>query len=287
MKNKIFKYDFLIVGGGLIGALAAFALCKKNFNVLVIDVNKLVGLSNIGRTVQVQYEQAKFALDSEFEDLKTELIAEELRLSEIRPTTNVAEFRQLARDFDQRTTEVRESYVERKNNIENVLNVNRRKIFDASVPYLKQILNQTIKSVRDDMENLRFNTAIARITELNNEITKSNTETPREVAEVLIHLIAPLVPHIAEELWEMLGNESSIVYSPFPVPDPTYLISETVEIPIQVNGKFKSKITISAGCSSSDLRDAALADEKIAAIVSDKEIKKEIIVDGKLVNFVI
>jgi leucyl-tRNA synthetase len=152
---------------------------------------------------------------------------------------------------------------------------------------LKQILNQTIKSVRDDMENLRFNTAIARITELNNEITKSNTETPREVAEVLIHLIAPLVPHIAEELWEMLGNESSIVYSPFPVPDPTYLVSETVEIPIQVNGKLKSKITVSAGCSSSELRDAALADEKIASIVSDKEIRKEIIVDGKLVNFVI
>ena len=65
---------------------------------------------------------------------------------------------------------------------------------------LKQILNQTIKSVRDDMENLRFNTAIARITELNNELTKSNTETPREVAEVLVHLIAPLVPHIAEHI---------------------------------------------------------------------------------------
>ena len=152
---------------------------------------------------------------------------------------------------------------------------------------MKQILNQTIKSVRDDMENLRFNTAIARITELNNEITKSNTHTPREVAEVLIHLLAPLVPHIAEELWEMLGNDSSIVYSPFPVPDPTYLVSETVEIPIQINGKLKSKITVPTDFSSSDLRDAALADEKIALIVSDKEIRKEIIVDGKLVNFVI
>tara|TARA_B100001173_G_scaffold251966_1_gene223000 strand:- start:7 stop:546 length:540 start_codon:yes stop_codon:yes gene_type:complete len=117
------------------------------FNVLVIDVNKLVGLSDIGRTVQVQYEQAKSALDNEFEGLKTELIAEELRLSEIRKTTNVAEFRQLARDFDQRTTEVRDSYIERKNNIENVLNVNRRKIFEASVPYLKQILNQNNATV--------------------------------------------------------------------------------------------------------------------------------------------
>ena len=85
----------------------------------------------------------------------------------------------------------------------------------------------------------------------------------------------------------MLGNDSSIVYSPFPVPDPTYLISETVEIPIQINGKLKSKITVPSDLSSSDLRNAALADEKIASIISDTEIKKEIILDGKLVNFVI
>lgn len=152
---------------------------------------------------------------------------------------------------------------------------------------LKRLLHQTIHSVREDMENLRFNTAIARITELNNEITKSNTETPREVADALIHLIAPLVPHVAEELWEMLGNDTSIVYSPFPVPDPTFLVSETIEIPIQINGKLKSKITVPSDLSSSDLRNAALADEKIASIISDTEIKKEIIVDGKLVNFVI
>ena len=161
-------------------------------------------------------------------------------------------------------------------------------VTDSETPLeLKRILHQTIQSVREDMENLRFNTAIARITELNNEITKSNTETPREVADALIHLIAPLVPHVAEELWEMLGNDSSIVYSPFPVPDPTFLVSETVEIPIQINGKLKSKITVPSDLSSSDLRNAALADEKIASIISDTEIKKEIIVDGKLVNFVI
>ena len=161
-------------------------------------------------------------------------------------------------------------------------------VADKETPLeLKRLLHQTIHSVREDMEHLRFNTAIARITELNNEITKSNTETPREVADALIHLIAPLVPHVAEELWEMLGNDSSIVYSPFPLPDPTFLVSETVEIPIQINGKLKSKITVPSDLSSSDLRNAALADEKIASIISDTEIKKEIIVDGKLVNFVI
>ena len=117
------------------------------FNVLVIDVNKLVGLSNIGRAVQGKYERTKYELDNEFEFLKKELIAEELRLSKIRPKTSIAEFRQLAKDFDKRTTEVREAYIERKNHIENVLKVSRRKILEASVPYLKQILNQNNATV--------------------------------------------------------------------------------------------------------------------------------------------
>ncbi len=161
-------------------------------------------------------------------------------------------------------------------------------VTDEETPLeLKRVLNQTIESVRGDMEGLRFNTAIARITELNNEITKSSIETPREVAEVLAQLIAPLVPHIAEELWEMLGNDTSIVYSPFPVADPAYLVTESIEIPIQINGKLKSRISVPTDCSSSDLRDAALADEKISSIISNSEIKKEIIVEGRLVNFVI
>ena len=117
------------------------------FNVLVIDVNKLVGLSNIGRAVQGRYERAKYELDNEFEFLKKELIAEELRLSKIRPKTSIAEFRQLAKDFDQKTTEVREAYIERKNNIENLLKISRRKILEAAVPYLKQILNQNNATV--------------------------------------------------------------------------------------------------------------------------------------------
>ena len=161
-------------------------------------------------------------------------------------------------------------------------------VTDEETPLeLKRVLNQTIESVRGDMEGLRFNTAIARITELNNEITKSSIQTPREVAEVLAQLIAPLVPHIAEELWEMLGNDTSIVYSPFPVSDPAYLVTESIEIPIQINGKLKSRISVPTDCSSSDLRDAALADEKISSIISNSEIKKEIIVEGRLVNFVI
>ena len=158
---------------------------------------------------------------------------------------------------------------------------------DDTPPHLHRILNQTIQSVRDDMENLRFNTAIARITELNNELTKLSTGTPRKVAEVLVHLLSPLVPHIAEELWEMLGHEQSIVYRPFPDADPNFLIDELIEIPIQINGKLKSKVTVRSDCSSSQLIESALSDPKISSIIANKEIKKEIVIDGTLVNFVI
>tara|TARA_B100000953_G_scaffold259222_2_gene224169 strand:+ start:33 stop:1088 length:1056 start_codon:yes stop_codon:yes gene_type:complete len=152
---------------------------------------------------------------------------------------------------------------------------------------LKRILHQTIQSVRDDMENLRFNTAIARITELNNEITKLDSHTPRDIAEVLVHLLSPLVPHIAEELWEKLGHKNSIVYSQFPTAEPSFLVDELVEIPIQINGKLKSRIVVANDCSSTELKEIALLDPKISSILSGNQIKKEIIIEGKLVNFVI
>tara|TARA_B100001094_G_C17860199_1_gene637013 strand:- start:284 stop:697 length:414 start_codon:yes stop_codon:yes gene_type:complete len=137
------------------------------------------------------------------------------------------------------------------------------------------------------MENLRFNTAIARITELNNEITRLPEDTPREVAEKLVLLLSPLVPHIAEELWEMLGNNLSVVYADFPTADESFLTQDTIEIPIQINGKVKSKIVIAADTPKEELRDLAISNPKISSLISGKEIRKEIIVEGKLVNFVV
>ncbi|MEG3586634.1 MAG: leucine--tRNA ligase [Actinomycetota bacterium] len=152
---------------------------------------------------------------------------------------------------------------------------------------LRQLLHRTIQAVNDDMENLRFNTAIARITELNNEITKIPEDTPREVAETLVLLLSPLVPHIAEELWEKLGYETSVVYASFPQADTSLLLEESIEIPIQINGKVKSKITVPSGSTAETVREIALQDPKINSIISGKTIRKEIIIDGKLVNFVI
>ena len=152
---------------------------------------------------------------------------------------------------------------------------------------LNQLFHRTVKAVGEDMENLRFNTSIARITELNNELTKLSSPTPREVAEGLVLLLAPLVPHIAEELWEKIGNETSVVYADFPKADKDFLIEETIEIPIQINGKLRGKIVVPAELPAEKLRELALAEPKISELISGKQLKKEIIVEGKLVNFVV
>jgi len=152
---------------------------------------------------------------------------------------------------------------------------------------LNRLLHQTIDSVNNDMNNLRFNTAIARITELNNEITKLASPTPRAIAEPLVLLLAPLTPHIAEELWEKLGYETSVVYAKFPIPDEIFLVEEEVEIPIQINGKLKSKIKVDSNATDQILKGKALDDEKIQSLLGSNDPKKIIVISGKLVNIVL
>ena len=152
---------------------------------------------------------------------------------------------------------------------------------------LNRRLHATIKTVNEDMNELRFNTAIARITELNNELTKLDAPTPRSVAENLVLLLAPLTPHVSEELWEKLGHTETVVYQTFPIADQSLLTEDLVDIPIQVNGKVRSKIRIEADTSDDDLQAAALTDEKIKNFLQDKHPKKVIIISGKVVNVVI
>ena len=152
---------------------------------------------------------------------------------------------------------------------------------------LERMLHHTIASVTDAMEDLRFNSAIARITELNNELTRRGEPTPRPVADVLVRLLAPLVPHLAEELWEKLGHDETVVYAPFPQADPALLVAETIEVPVQVNGKVRSRITVDAAISNDDLQAAALADERIAQHTAGNDIRRVVTVPGKLVNIVV
>ncbi|HEX3816046.1 MAG TPA: leucine--tRNA ligase [Mycobacteriales bacterium] len=147
-------------------------------------------------------------------------------------------------------------------------------------------LHKTIASVRDGMLTLRFNTSIARITELSNHLTQL-TAVPREIAEPLVLLLAPLAPHIAEELWARLGHPESLAWHAFPVADPALLVEDTVEIAVQVNGKVRGTVQVAADASREDLEAAARADERIVPQLAGKTVRKVIAVPGRLVNFVV
>jgi leucyl-tRNA synthetase len=147
-------------------------------------------------------------------------------------------------------------------------------------------LHKAIDGVRQDFEGMRFNTAIAKITELNNHLTKSGAPVPRSVAEPLVLLIAPLAPHIAEELWRRLGHRDSVVHHPFPVADPQYVVDETVTCVVQVKGKVKARLEVSPSISEEELEKVALADEKVVAALGGAGIRKVIVRAPKLVNIV-
>jgi leucyl-tRNA synthetase len=152
---------------------------------------------------------------------------------------------------------------------------------------LRRLTHKTMASVRADMDALSFNTAIARITELNNALTKLDGPTPREVADPLVRMLSPLVPHLAEELWSRMGGTTSVIYAPFPEPDPALLVEDEVEVPVQIKGKVRSRITVAAGTDAAGLEAAALADPRIAELVAGATIRKVIAVPDKMINIVI
>jgi leucyl-tRNA synthetase len=150
-------------------------------------------------------------------------------------------------------------------------------------------LHKTIAGVRGDYAALRFNTVVAKLIELNNRITKvysSVSGTPRAVIEPLVKMVSPLTPHVAEELWLRLGHDGSIAHVPFPVANEDYLVEDTVEYPIQFNGKVRSRVVVSASASQDEVREAALGDDRVVAALEGKPPRKVIVVPGRLVNVV-
>ncbi|MFF8815122.1 leucine--tRNA ligase [Streptomyces pactum] len=146
-------------------------------------------------------------------------------------------------------------------------------------------LHKAIDGVRQDMAGLRFNTAIAKITELNNHVTKLRA-VPRPVAESLVLLIAPLAPHIAEELWRRLGHQDSVVHQDFPVADPAYVVDESVTCVVQVKGKVKARLEVPPSISDEKLEKLALGDPAVTAALGGAGIRKVIVRAPKLVNIV-
>ncbi|MFE1552400.1 leucine--tRNA ligase [Streptomyces sp. NPDC058718] len=147
-------------------------------------------------------------------------------------------------------------------------------------------LHKAIDGVAQDMAAMRFNTAIAKVTELNNHLTKTGGALSRPVAEQLVLLVAPLAPHIAEELWRRLGHTESVVHQGFPVADPAYVVDETVTCVVQIKGKVKARLEVSPSITDAELEALALADPHVVGALGGAEIRKVIVRAPKLVNIV-
>jgi leucyl-tRNA synthetase len=139
------------------------------------------------------------------------------------------------------------------------------------------------------MTGLKFNTAVARLIELNNHLTQAGERNgpPVEVVEPLVLMVAPLAPHVAEELWQRLGHPQSLAYEPFPIADGAHLVDETVEIPVQINGKVRGHVKVAADASDADMEAAARAEPHIAELLVGATVKRVIVVPGRLVNLVV
>ncbi len=149
-----------------------------------------------------------------------------------------------------------------------------------------RVLHKTIKAVTTDIDALSFNTAIARMMEFVNHFTKQG-EIPREVAEPFVLILSPFAPHIGEELWSLLGHAESLAYEPWPKFDPALARDDTIEIPVQVNGKLRARISLAVGADEETTALAAAKEEKVAEMLAGKTVVKRIVVPGKLVNFVV
>jgi leucyl-tRNA synthetase len=148
-----------------------------------------------------------------------------------------------------------------------------------------KVVARTVAAVTDDLEALRFNTAISRLMEFVNFFTSQETR-PQQAMETFTLLLGPMAPHIAEELWQLLGHDNTLTYEAWPAFDPALLIDDQAEIPVQINGKLRGRVVVATGASAAEIERSARDDAKIAVLLQGKTIRKVVVVPGKLVNFV-
>jgi leucyl-tRNA synthetase len=149
-----------------------------------------------------------------------------------------------------------------------------------------RMLHRTIMEVTGDTDRMEFNTAIARMMEFVNFFTKQSVR-PKTAMEQFVLLLSPYAPHLAEELWQLLGYDRTLAYEPWPAFDEALTKEDTIEIPVQIKGKVRAKITVPADAGRDDLEAAAKADPKVVQLIGDKRIVKIVVVPGRLVNFVV
>jgi leucyl-tRNA synthetase len=150
----------------------------------------------------------------------------------------------------------------------------------------KRLVHKTVKKVTDDIAQMRFNTAISAMMILVKHLG-GVPAVPFEAARTLVLLLSPFAPHIGEELWQRLGNATSLAYEPWPTYDPALVKDDVVEIGVQVNGKLRGTLRIAVAATADEARAAALAEANVAAHVAGKNVKKVVYVPGKILNFIV
>jgi leucyl-tRNA synthetase len=155
-----------------------------------------------------------------------------------------------------------------------------------SIPALEQVYHATVRKVGEDIEALRFNTAISQMMIFVNEVTRTDLR-PRQILEPFLLLLAPFAPHIAEELWQKLGHGASLALEQWPAYEAAKLVQENVEVVLQVNGKLRSKMSVPVDTSEPGLESLARADANVAKHLEGKSVVKVIVVKNRLVNIVV
>lgn len=148
-----------------------------------------------------------------------------------------------------------------------------------------RVLHKTIRGVTQDLDRMSFNTAIAKMMEFTNYFLKCDVR-PKSAIEAFVLLLSPMAPHICEELWQLLGHAETLAYEPWPTFDPDAVREEKVEIPVQIKGKLRSRVTVPVDASQADIEAAARREPRIAELLANQTIVKVIVVPGRLVNFV-
>uniref|UniRef100_A0A832I1B5 Leucine--tRNA ligase n=1 Tax=Eiseniibacteriota bacterium TaxID=2212470 RepID=A0A832I1B5_UNCEI len=156
---------------------------------------------------------------------------------------------------------------------------------EPAPPEAERALHRTIRKVGEDLEALKFNTAIAQMMVFVNEATRLGTRS-RAVLEPFVLVLSPFAPHLGEELWRRLGHAESLAYEPFPAYDPALVVEDTVTVAVQVNGKLRATLDLPRGTGQDEARDAALADERVRRYVNAATVRKVIYVKDKLINLV-
>ena len=159
------------------------------------------------------------------------------------------------------------------------------KIVENNDNSLDKVYNQTVKKVTEDFDTLNFNTAISQLMVFINDCYKANN-IYKPYVEGFVKMLAPIAPHVSEELWQRLGNQETITYQPWPTYNESLLVDDEIEIVVQVNGKVRAKINIPKDLSKEDMQELALQNENVKLSIEGKEIKKVIAVPQKLVNIV-